>query len=652
MSERQVNKERILVCLSASPSNETVIRAGERLAEAFQGRLIALFVETPDYPAAEERDKARLRANMALAESLGGKVETVAGDDVPYQIAEYARQASVTKIVLGRSNTSAALPGHRSLVDRVVELTPELDLYIIPDRTGGPYTPHRVRRVERKQLARDIIFSLGTLALSTTIGFLFHQLGFTDANIIMIYLLGLLAVSAAASYRGTSLVWAVASVLLFDLLFTTPQFSFLAYGTGYPVTFLVMFVAAFFISSMTIRLRAGERQSAKAAGRMRVILDTDKELSKAKTEEEILDVLSIQLIRLLHRSIVVYPERDGELLSSRFYPVGRDVSPYDEERERPAALASFEKNCPAGTSTQLYPEADYLYFCLRVGEKLYGVVGINVKTDPLESSERSVALSVIGECALTIENHQTAREKESADLLAEKERVRADLLRAISHDLRTPLTSILGNADNLMGHGEDFDAETRQGLYAAIYDDSLWLTGIVENLLSASRIEEGEVKLRRTSELVSDIVDEAAEHLGRKLEHYALEIRHADDLLLVSVDARLMVQVVVNLLDNAVKYTPVGSHIWVETFREGDMAHVRVSDDGSGIPDRDKPRLFEKFYTGEGPVADSRRSLGLGLALCKSIVTVHGGTIRAADRPGGGAQFEFTVPVGEVKVRE
>ncbi len=279
-------------------------------------------------------------------------------------------------------------------------------------------------------------------------------------------------------------------------------------------------------------------------------------------------------------------------------------------------------------------------------------MGIGVKTDPLESSERSVALSVIGECALTLENHQTARAKESADLLAEKERVRADLLRAISHDLRTPLTSILGNADNLMGHGEDFDAETRQGLYAAIYDDSLWLTGIVENLLSASRIEEGEVNLRRTSELISDIVDEAAEHLGRKLEHYNLEIRHADDLLLVSVDARLMVQVVVNLLDNAVKYTPAGSHIWIETFRESDMAHVRVSDDGPGIPDRDKPRLFEKFYTGEGPVADSRRSLGLGLSLCKSIVTVHGGTIWVSDRKPGGAQFEFTVPVGEVKVRE
>ncbi len=146
--ERRFNKERILICLSSSPSNEKVIRAGERLAEAFQGRLIALFVETPDYPATEERDKARLRTNMALAESLGGKIETVAGDDVPYQIAEYARQASVTKIVLGRSNASAGLPGRRSLVDRVVELIPELDLYIIPDRADGVYAPHRVRRVE------------------------------------------------------------------------------------------------------------------------------------------------------------------------------------------------------------------------------------------------------------------------------------------------------------------------------------------------------------------------------------------------------------------------------------------------------------------------------------------------------------------------
>lgn len=648
MGETGYNRERVLVCLSSSPSNAKVIQAGGRLADAFQGRLIALFVETPDFPALGQEDKARLRANMALAESLGGKIETVTGDDVPYQIAEYARQGSITKIVLGRSNTSSGLPGRRSLVDRVVELAPELDLYIIPDRAGVAYTPARTRRVERQRLLRDLGLSLGTLALSTVIGVLFHQLGFTDANIIMVYLLGLLGVSATASYRGTSLVWAVTSVLLFDLLFTSPRFSFLAYGTGYPVTFLVMFAAAFFISSMTIRLRAGERQSAKAAGRMRVVLDTDKELSRAKTEDDILEVLTIQLTRLLHRSIVVWAERNGTLIP----PVTGDGVVYDLEREGPAARASFEGNCPAGAGTELFPQADHVYFCLRVGEKIYGVVGIAVRADPLDSSERSVALSVIGECALTLENHRTAREKESADLLAEKERVRADLLRAISHDLRTPLTSILGNADNLMTRGESFNAETRQGLYTAIYEDTVWLTGIVENLLSASRIEEGEVNLRRTSELVSDIVSEAVDHLGRKLERHTLEVRHADDLLLVNADARLLVQVVVNLLDNAAKYSPAGSHIWVETFREGELAHIRVSDDGPGVPDQDKPQLFEKFYTGNGPVVDARRSLGLGLALCKSIVTIHGGTIWVSDNEPQGARFEFTVPAGEVNIHE
>ena len=253
---------------------------------------------------------------------------------------------------------------------------------------------------------------------------------------------------------------------------------------------------------------------------------------------------------------------------------------------------------------------------------------------------------------LAIQNIRNIEEKERAALLAKNEQLRADLLRAISHDLRTPLTSISGNAANLLANDTKLEEDTRHQIFLDIYDDSIWLINLVENLLSITRIEDGRMNLRLSTELVGEVIEEALRHTNRQSDEHTIRMELPDELLLARMDARLIVQVLINLVDNAVKYTPAGSTITVSARAQDGFAAISVLDDGPGIAPEIRPHVFEMFYTGEHKVAASRRSLGLGLALCKAIVDAHGGTITLADNPPHGCNFTFTVPLGEVTLHE
>lgn len=644
---------RILVCLSSSTSNARVIHAASKIAAAFEGTLIALFVETPSYQLMPEDDRKRLRSNMNLAEKLGARVETVTGDDVPYQIAEYARVSDISGVVIGQPNTVGGLLRRRkSLTDRLVAYAPDLDYFIIPYYGTRVYMARKTPERSRKNILANIAIFLASMAVSTGIGFLFSHLGFTDANIIMVYLLGLLVVSIFTTHRAYSMVWAVISVLLFDLLFTTPRFTFYAYGTGYPVTFLIMLAAAFSISTLAIRLKQHAGQSAKAAQRMSVILETDRQLTKTKSREEILSVLADQLTKLLDRSLVIFPAENDALGDPVFYPSAGDTVPYRTNEEKEAVEWCFSHRKRAGATTETFPKSDYLYYCMRVQDHAYGVVGVAGHDSPPDASEQSVLASVVGECSLALENARNAREKEESMILAENERLRANLLRAVSHDLRTPLTSIMGNADSLMSCGETLDANTRSQLYSDIYQDAQWLNRMVENLLSASRMTGGKLNLNMTTELMDDMISEAVNHLSRQLKRCTLERNRPDELLFVKADARLIVQVIINLLDNAAKYAPEGAVIRIDTVAQGENVIVRIADNGPGIPNDQKGVIFDLFYSSGNPTGDSRRGLGIGLALCQSVIRAHGGTISVSDNEPHGAVFTFSLPRDEVNLNE
>ena len=445
--------------------------------------------------------------------------------------------------------------------------------------------------------------------LATFVCYGFSRVGFSEVNIITVYLLSVLMTAIITSTLLSYILSAIGSVLVFNYIFITPYFSFDFYAQGFPVTVCIMLISALTVGTITDRMKGHSKQSTQAAYRTNLLLETNQLLQRASTDESVFQVVRTQVSKLLSRDTTVLP------------------------------------GVVTGTNQ------NKLHYPIKAQSRVYGTVIID-GSEPLEAFENSVLLSILGECALALENSRNEREKEEAKLQAENEKLRANLLRSISHDLRTPLTAISGNASMLLSNSEGLDAQIRQQMYADIYDDSVWLHNLVENLLAVTKIEEGRMELKMQPQLVEEIVSESMQHISRKRSEHTITVSHEDDLLLAKCDARLIVQVIINLVDNAIKYTPVGSHIAVTSRSENGMVVISVADNGNGIADSEKENVFQMFYIGSTAVADSRRSLGLGLSLCKSIVDAHGGEITVSDNLPSGTIFTFTIPIGEVEVHE
>ena len=651
------SSEHILVCLSGAPSNANVIRTAARMAEAFRSSFTALFVETSDFKDMSDDNRSRLRANLRLAEELGARIATVYGDDTPLQIAEYARASGVTKIVLGRSNNKRFFwERSKNLVDRLNALAPDLDIHIIPDTYPAYRAPRKSWNLSERFTVKDALRTLVILAVCTMVGLAFAYLDFSEANIIMIYQLGVLVVAMVTSGRLYSLAASILSILIFNFFFTVPLFTLHFNDKSYLATFLVMFLVAFLSSSLTTRIKRQARLASRQAYRTQVLLEASQTLQKAEGQEAILEAMAVQLRKLLERTALYYPVLpNGTLGQPQFFPVEPTVDTGAYLGPDETAVASWvqKNNKHAGATTNTLPNAKCLYLAVRGEGSALAVAGIAIEEgrEP-DAFEKNLMLAIVDECGLVLEKELLGQEKHRVEEQAQQEALRANLLRAISHDLRTPLTAISGNAGILMENASVLDAAKRRQLYTSIYDDSMWLANLVENLLSVSRIENGTIRLKMEPELLEEVFQEALTHLDRKAKEHTITVELPDDMLMAKMDARLIVQVVINIVNNAIKYTPPGSHVQVSARKRGESVEVRIADDGPGISDEAKAKLFDMFYTANNARGDGRRGLGLGLSLCRSIVQAHGGSITVEDNYPKGAIFSFTLPLAEVNTDE
>ncbi len=496
---------------------------------------------------------------------------------------------------------------------------------------------------------KDIAILSLVLVLATVIGTGFRILGFTEANIITVYILAALLVSLFTKSYICSVFSSLFGVLLFNFFFTEPRLTFHVYEQGYPFTFMIMLAASLITGTLAGKLKNHAKQSAQAAFRTQVLFDTNQLLHKASDENEIISIVARQLIKLLNRDVIAYMENNGKISKGQmFSSLGLNSNTVSVFKEYEIVEWVFNNKKKAGAGTNIFRDADNLYLAIRINRSVYGVIGIAINNIPLDSFENSIVLSIVSECALAIENSRNAKAKEDANILANKEQLRANLLRAISHDLRTPLTSISGNASNLITNARMLDNDTKIQMYQDIYNDSQWLIGLVENLLSITRLEDGRLQFNITVELISDVIEEALKHLHPKSTEHKINVLNSEELLLAKMDVKLILQVIINIVDNAIKYTPSGSVIEIRTEKKDHMIVVSISDNGNGIKDEMKSKVFEMFFTGTNEIADSRRSLGLGLPLCKSIINAHGGEMTLTDNTPQGSIFSFTLPLEEV----
>ena len=655
MEGARTGHERILVCISASPTNVDVIHRASALSHVMHAELIALYVESSE--TIDESQAKALQDHLSLAERSGAIITTVYGDDPATAIAQYSRVSGITKIVLGKSPANRSfLSPKETLMSRLNELAPGVEIIIVPNQlTVDPRRFKISRFLRRERLsAADLVKTILILGACTGMGFLFSAIGLAITNVVLVYILGVMAVSLLTTGYLYSLLSSMLTVLVFNFFFTEPYLS-LHSSPDYFATFAVMFAVALLSSSLTSRIKAQSIQTANKAYQTEVLLSTSQLLQKAEDREAILAVLRNQLSRLLEHSVLLYPMNDNGLDESVLHEVETDsgFQGIDIRKERATAEWVAQNAVHAGKTTRVHSDAHCLYMAIRSDRKVWAVVGIRAdNAPPIDAYRKNLMISILDECALALEKDNMTREKQRVEESARQEALRANLLRSISHDLRTPLTSISGNAALLMESTSKLDDANRQVLYTSIYDDAIWLNGLVENLLMITRTENGTITLHLQSELITEAVEEALRHLDRNASQRHISTAIDNDLLLVRMDAALIVQVLINLLNNAVKYTPEGAHIVIGARQEGERACVWVEDDGYGVPKGDEHKVFDMFYTGVKRFPDSRRGIGLGLALCKSIIQAHGGQIWVENLRPHGARFLFTLPIAEVTNNE
>lgn len=647
--------EHILTCLSSSPSNAKVIRTAARMAEVFHSSFTALFVETAETKELKGENLKRLRDNMRLAEQLGARIATVYGEDPAVQIAEYAKVSGITKIVLGRSSHKPTpFWKNKLLVDQLTKLTGDIDIYIIPDvQPVRERNSSMLRKPVQKFSWIDLLKALLIALAATGISFGFYALGLREANIIIVYLLGVLIASVWTQGYLYGIIVSLLSVVSFNFFFTVPRFSLAVDDPNYPITFFIMLMASLMSSSLATRVKRQARQSAQRAYYMELLINSNQKLQQGRDEQEIIQLAAEQVGALLDRPILYALAGREQKMDFRVFPQSESKRMLGAMTPEELGVAEWveKNNKHAGATTNTLPHAQNLYLSIRGNQGVMGVVGIPSKFyPPLDAFEKNLMISILNECGLILERRRLRAEKQQIEMETQRERLRANLLRAISHDLRTPLTSISGNAGVLMEKSISLDEGKKQEIYSSIYDDSMWLVNLTENLLSITRIENGTMHLQMNAELIGDVFREAISHVDRKAAEHKISIELEDDMLMAKMDVRLIVQVIINIVNNAIKYTQEGSHICLSAKKQGAFACVRICDDGPGISDEAKQHLFNMFYTADIGKSDSRRGLGLGLSLCRSIVEAHGGSISVSDNQPHGAVFSFTLPLEEVTI--
>ena len=407
---------------------------------------------------------------------------------------------------------------------------------------------------------------------------------------------------------------------------------------------------------MTGTLAKKNAQHSKAliqtAYHTQILLEMEQLLQKAKCQQEIIEVIANRLMKILERNVVVFVVEADILGEPQVFLTehSRALSFSLNQMELDTALWVFHHNKNAGAYTEVFEQAKGSYMPICTEERIYGVIGIDYQSEPVFSSEASL---VLGECALAFEREYYNRAREEASVQARNEKLRSSLLRSISHDLRTPLTSISGNAAILSSQGEILTSDKRKTLSLDIWKDATALISMVENLLAITKLEEVKKNISMAPELLEDILVSVVNEAKKRYQTNEFFLSMPEDnMIIVSCNAQLIYQVMCNLLDNAVKYTKEGTEIYIQVSENDKQALIEVADQGDGIPEEARDKIFEMFYTTSGKVSDRGRGFGIGLALCKEIIEAHGGKVWVEDAVSHGAVFKFTLKKARLTIHD
>ena len=661
-------RDALLVGIGGGKDPENTVRAAARLAERLEAPWHAVHVESPQAQANGARS-VRIRKALEMAQKRGAEVATLPGRSVPEALVEYARTRNISRILLGRSveaegrfSLNHFLPPflRPSTSGRIARLAPELDVTRLAtdplaDRAepGGERSGKARRgRPARGALSHYLVTALGVGAVTLlSMGFL---RGFELTNIAMLYLL-LVLIAAWRLGRGPALLSAFLGVLAFDFFFVTPQYTLAVSDAQYLLTFVVMLSVALITGTLTSGLRYQAQASVRREARFKALYEMARELSGILVREQVTAACDC-FVRtgFQARPTLIYPDAERHLVlpgavssgARADSPPGAPAEVPDSGIDLAIAQWAFDHNLPAGRGTDTLPASPVLYLPLKAPMRTRGVLAIqpedpSIVLDPSQSRQMEAAASLV---AIALERVHFVEVAQDALVRMESERLRNSLLSALSHDVRTPLTALVGLADTLSHSGEPLTPSQRE-LVEGLRDEAERMHRLVNNLLEMARLSAGKIPLHLEWQPVEEVIGSSLRAVASSLKRHIVVTDVPRDLPLVRFDAALLERVLCNLLENAAKYTPAGSTLRVAARRAGTMLEVEVEDNGPGLPPGREGVLFEKFTRGDEESAIP--GIGLGLSIARAIVEAHDGKIRAERALTGGARFIFTLPLGD-----
>ncbi len=649
--------DRVLVCIGPKLGAERLIRAAKRFSTSLHAHWLAVYVETPELQRlpAERRDEV-LRV-LRFAEQLGAETVTLSGADMSKEILSLAKSRNITKIMLGK-------PSRRgwkrwilgSVVDTLIAEAHNINVYLLGSPRGeGIFEQKRPKSISEPKVRRfgypwervkrhglSWVWALVMTSVTTLLAWLMSG-KFESANLIMVYLLGVVFMATHVG-RETSILTSILSVVAFYFLFATPTYNFSVADAQYLVTFFIMLLVGLIISHLTGNMRFQAKIASHRERRANVLYALSKDLA---TSRNLADISKIAVRHIQEEfggtSVLLFPVDEGRLV----YPQDPAIAESLHAADLGVAQWVFDHARIAGQGTDTLPGASAVYFPLSGFRGVIGVLALcaaNLRRVFLPEQRRLLD-TFLSQIAQAIERVHFAEEAQQTQLRMESETLRNSLLNAISHDLRTPLSVIVGAASTLVEEDALLSVTDRQELSFTLHDEALRMSNLVNNILDMVRLEGGQASLNLQWYPLDEIIGGALARMHKRLEGRIVNTRLPDGLCLVRLDAVLIEQVLINLLDNACKYTPGGSPIDIIAELSTQILKVTVGDRGSGIPEGSEEKLFDKFYQVHREGTQS--GVGLGLAICKAIVIAHGGVIGVSNRHGGGAQFFFMLPVDE-----
>lgn len=497
----------------------------------------------------------------------------------------------------------------------------------------------------------NLAITIAIMTTATLLSFTFRYFDFHESNIIMVYILGVLFVAKQTDGYVFGIAASIIGVLTFNYFFTEPYYSFDVYRPDYPITFAIMLIVAIITSTLTSRVKHESMLASQREKRAEMLCHISKGLLKARSLDQIAEIGGKDIAELFARSIIVTCADSPDSLQEPYIIVFDNDARADvfkSHEEMQAALEARRSGKAVGAGTDIFVDSAAYYLPIKGQSGIIGVLGVSCFDGMVLSGEQKTFMETVAtQLALAMERERLSEKQQESKMNIEREKLRGNLLRSISHDLRTPLTGILGAAATIIDNDEILDNRVKRELMQNIYEDTSWLIHSVENILSLTRIDDENFKIKKTAEAVEEIVAEAVARTKNLVENHILKINIPDDLILLPMDGTLIEQVMVNLIDNAVKYTPYGSTIEIKVWLEDDKGVFEVSDNGTGIPEESIPMIFKRFYSAATTTNTGRRGTGLGLTICKSIVDAHDGEISAFNNSAGGATFQFVLPVRE-----